>query len=92
MLQNYTVWVVIDPTSKDWFTVEAETIQNAAEVAALTYDQRPDVDFALTKESTVVQVLVRDPSNSTKAYTFEVSCTLNPFYEIEQDTGIVTLE
>jgi hypothetical protein len=91
MLQKYTVWVVIDPTNQDWFSVEAETIQDAAEVASLTYDRRLDVDFALTKESTVVQVLVRDPANETRAYTFEVSCTLNPYYEITADTGLVTL-
>lgn len=91
MLQNYAVWVVIDPASKDWFTVEAETIQNAAEVAALTYDQRADVDFALTKESTVVQVLVQDPKDNTKAFSFDVSCTLNPFYEISSQSSVIDL-
>ena len=91
MLQDYAVWVIIDPTKKDWFTVQAETIQGAAEVAALTYDQRSDVDFALTKESTIVQVLVQNPDDNTKAFSFEVSCTLNPFYEIVSGSSLITL-
>lgn len=91
MYQDYTVWVVIDPTDKNWFTVQAESVQNAAEVAVLNYDQRPDVDFALSKEGTIVQVLVTDPSDTTKAFTFEVSCALNPYYELTADTGRRTL-
>lgn len=88
---DYDTWVVIDPEVKTWTKTRADTIQGAAESAALDYDRRPDVDFALTKEGTVVQVLVRDPSNESKAFTFEVSCTLNPYYEITHDTGVVTL-
>jgi len=88
---DYDTWVVIDPQVKTWTKTQADTIQQAAECAVLNYDQRPDVDFALTKEGTVVQVLVRDPSNESKAFTFEVSCTLNPYYEITLDSGVVTL-
>ena len=36
MFQDYDVWVVIDPANKDWFKVQAESIQQAAEAAALS--------------------------------------------------------
>lgn len=91
MFQDYDVWVVIDPTEQQWTKIPAETVQGAAEAGVLAYDQRPDVDFALTKEGTIVQVLVRDPSDTSKAFTFEVSCSLNPYYELITDTGRVAL-
>lgn len=91
MEQDYEVWVVIDPAIRSWAKVNAESLQGAAEAGALEYDQRLDVDFSLSKENTVVQVLVRDPNDGSKAYTFDVSCTLNPFYEITGGGSASTL-
>lgn len=92
MYQDYDTWVVIDPAVKTWKKIGADSLQGAAEAAALEYDQRPEVDFALTKEGTVVQVLVRDPVNDRSAYVFAVSCTLNPFYEITGTDGTIWVD
>jgi len=94
MRQDYTVWVVIDPEEKKWFKVNADTIQGAAEAAALEYDSIPEVDFALAKESVAVQVLVKDPSDPTgrTAFSFEVSCSLNPFYELSSGSELLRLD
>jgi hypothetical protein len=87
MHQQYEVWVVVDPAVQNWTKVEADSLQNAAEQAVLEYDQRSDVDFSLAKEGTIVQVLVRDPADTTHAYSFDASCTLNPFYELTSIAG-----
>lgn len=94
MRQEYTVWVVVDPEQKNWFRVTADTIQGAAEQATLDYDSRPEVDFALAKESVAVQVLVKDPSDTTgkTAFSFEVSCSLNPFYELSSSSELIRLD
>lgn len=94
MRQDYTVWVVVDPEQKNWFKVNAETIQGAAEQAAHDYDSRVDVDYALAKETVAVQVLVKDPTDVTgmTAFSFEVSCSLNPFYELSSGSEVIRLD
>jgi len=87
MVQQYEVWVVVDPAVQSWTIVEGETLQGAAEAAVLAYDSRSDVDFALAKENTIVQVLVRDPTDNTHAFSFDASCTLNPYYELVAAAG-----
>jgi hypothetical protein len=91
MYMQYDVWVVIDPDNKDWVKIEADSLQNAAEAGVLAYDSRPDVDYALSKEGTVVQVLVRDPLQAGMAHSFDVSCTLNPFYELTGSSAQVAI-
>jgi len=94
MRQDYTVWVVVDPEQMNWFKVPAESLQGAAEQATLDYDSRPEVDFALSKESVAVQVLVKDPTDTTgmTAYSFEVSCSLNPYYELTSGSELIRLD
>lgn len=91
MYQDYDVWVVIDPETPTWVKVPADSLQNAAEVGTLMYDSRPDVDYALSKEGTVVQVLVRDPLQAGMAHSFDVSCTLNPYYELTGSSAQVAI-
>lgn len=91
MRQNYKTWVVVDPEVQEWKDTLAESIQGAAEQAALDYDARADVDYALAKESVLVQVVVKSPSELGKGYSFDVTCTLAPFYEITSPSAVLDI-
>ena len=93
MRQEYDTWVVVDPAVKNWIKTVADSIQNAAEQAVLDYDSRADVDYALSKESVVIQVCVKDPSDPDRhAYSFDITCAFTPFYEITGPSAKLNLD
>lgn len=80
-VKKYYVSVENTEDKTPFFSVEASSVEEAAEEAARQWDEK-DKNYSFSLENKVTEVIVQNPDDASQTYRLLVHCTMRPFYTI----------
>jgi hypothetical protein len=74
-----------DDVEKDspFFPVEADSIEAAAEAAALEWDGN-QLEHSYALQGKIIETVIQNPNDSSSTFRIFVNCSLRPFYTVHK--------